>query len=199
MKKLLFAALAVLAAAGVAYVWVVPDAIDKLSIDNLSVDPIIEATEPAQPTKDTSRITTPSTPSADAELSGEQPTVGVLNVASLPFESGCGLFLSRDGEEDLVFVDALADDTNGAMPAAMILDGTLVVLERTTADGEPLGFGQYPRQVFDTPDNDVRVVVEVDFGEQAEPEDVPVTSGEITVMKAGRPTLNFRVNGGAGC
>lgn len=192
MMRILLAAVAILIAAGIAYVWVVPDALDQLG-----VDPIVSAPQPVQPTKDTSRVTTPASPSN--ETTGDAPNVGVVNVASLPFETGCGLFLSREGEEDLVFVDALTDDTNGAMPAAMILDGTLVVFERTTADGEPLGFGQYPRQVFDTADNDVRVVVEVDFGEPTEPEDVPVTSGEVTVMKAGRPTVNFRVIGGAGC
>ncbi|MEJ8571790.1 hypothetical protein [Microbaculum marinum] len=194
MTRLFFAAVAVMIAAAVAYVLVVPDALDQLG-----VEPIVEATKPAQPTKDTSRITTSSTATPASQATGDMPTVAPLDVASLPFQTGCGLFLSREGEEDVIFVDALADDTNGAMPAAMILDGSLVILERTTADGEPLGYGQYPRQVFDTPDNGVRVVVEVDFGEPTEPEDVPVTSGEVTVMKAGRPTLNFRVTGGAGC
>ena len=85
------------------------------------------------------------------------------------------------------------------MPAAMMIDGSLVMFERTTADGEPLDFGQYPRQVFDSADNSVRVVVEIDLGEAGDQEDVPVTGGEITVMKAGRPTLNLPIAGGAGC
>jgi len=194
MRGLLFAAIAILVAAGVAYVWVVPGALDQIGVETVAETPA-----PAQPSKDTSRIATPSTAPDNGASSADVPSVGVLDVGSLPFDSGCGLFLSREGEEDFVFADALADDTNGAMPAAMIIDGTLVMFERTTADGEPLGFGQYPRQVFDNADNSVRVVVDVDFGDPSEPEDVPVTSGEITVMKAGRPTLNFRVTGGAGC
>ena len=171
MRGLLFAAIAILVAAGVAYVWVVPGALDQIGVETVAETPA-----PAQPSKDTSRIATPSTAPDNGASSADVPSVGVLDVGSLPFDSGCG-----------------------AMPAAMIIDGTLVMFERTTADGEPLGFGQYPRQVFDNADNSVRVVVDVDFGDPSEPEDVPVTSGEITVMKAGRPTLNFRVTGGAGC
>lgn len=194
MKRILLAVLAALIAAGIAYVWVVPGALDQIGVQTMAEQP-----EPAPPSKDTARVITPSTAPADSAQPADLPNVGVLDVGSLPFQTGCGLFLSREGEEDLVFVDALTDDTNGAMPAAMIIDGTLVVFERTTADGELLGFGQYPRQVFDSTDNTVRVVVDVDFGDPMEPEDVPVTSGEITVMKAGRPTLNFRITGGAGC
>ncbi|MCT8970400.1 hypothetical protein [Microbaculum marinisediminis] len=197
IKSMLVIGVAVLVAAGVAYVLVVPDALDRVGVE------MAEETAPAQPAKDSSRITTSTPVPAGQGASDEMPNVGVLDLAALPFESGCGLFLSREGEEDIVFVDAMpgggSDDANGPMPAVMLIDGTLVTFSRTTADGEPIGFGQYPRQVFDSADNTVRVVVEVDFGEETDPEDVPVSAGEVTVMKAGRPTLKFPVSGGAGC
>jgi len=200
MKSLLFAAVAVLIAAAIAYVWVVPEPFDRLRFE---MDDMVEMIEPdaesAQPAKDTSRIETPAVQSAPGAVSDAMPDVGVLDTAALPFETGCGLFLSRRDEEDLIFIDGAGDGSNGAMPAAMMIDGQIVLFERTTADGEPLGFGQYPRQVFDSADNSVRVVVDIDLGESVDQEDAPVTGGEITVMKAGRPTLNFPVSGGAGC
>jgi hypothetical protein len=193
MIRLLAIAIAVLLAAGVAYVWVVPGALEQIGVE------VVEEAPPPQPAKDDSRVTTPTMPASQPAETGETPDVGVLDPEALPFEIGCGLHLSREGEEDVVFIDALSGESNGGLPAAMIIDGTLVTFERTTADGELIGFGQYPRQVFDSADGNVRVVVEVDFGEATEPENMPVTSGELTVMKAGRPTLKFVVSGAAGC
>ncbi len=197
MKSLLIFGVAILIAAGVAYVWVVPGALDQIGVE------VTEAPAPAQPAKDDSRIsTTGGEPSAPAD-SGDTPNVGVLDLTALPFETACGLHLTREGEEGIVFVNnAPAEangEANGAMPAAMIIDGALLALSRTTADGETIGFGQYPRQVFDSSDNKVRVVVEVDFGDEADSKGAPVSAGELTVMKAGRPTLKFAVAGGAGC
>jgi hypothetical protein len=199
MMKLIVAAVAVLIAAGIAYVLVVPGALDQIGVEVVEQEPAA----PAIPAKDDSRITTPSNGTTEQVESGDMPTVGVLDLAALPFESGCGMFLSREGEEGIVFVDSTPSgengDASGVMPAAMLIDGTLMAFSRTTADGEPIGFGQYPRQVFDSTDNTVRVVVEVDFGEESDPEDVPVSAGEVTVMKAGRPTVKFAISGGAGC
>lgn len=193
MLRIAVAAVAILLAAGVAYIWVVPGGFDLIGV-KVATDP-----ESTQPAKDDSRISTPSSPAADADEAGENPEVGALDPASLPFELGCGLYLTREGEDGIIFANSMEGETNGVMPASMVIDGSLVALERTTADGEPIGFGQYPRQVFDTPDNQTRVVVEVDFGEPNEPDDLPVTAGEITVMKAGRMTLKIPVSGGAGC
>ncbi len=195
-----------LIAAGVAYVWVVPGALDQMpsAIDQMVVElKQDDNPEPAQPAKDDSRVTSSAPVATEPAAPGELPNVGILDLGALPFESGCGMFLSREGEEGIVFVDSTPSGENGeaagVMPAAMLIDGTLMTFSRTTADGEPIGFGQYPRQVFDSTDNKVRVVVEVDFGEETDPEDVPVSAGEVTVMKAGRPTLKFPVSGGAGC
>ena len=193
MIRILVAVLAVLFAASVAYLWVAPDGLDQMT------GQMAEGGAPTQPAKDDSRIITPAASSQEQGEPGDMPIVGKLDLASLPFESGCGLYLTRDGEEEIIFVDAFHEESSGAMPAAMMIDGVLAPLSRSTADGEPIGFGQYPRQVFDSLDGTVRVVVEVDFGEETDPEDVPVSAGEVTVMKSGRPTLKFPVAGGAGC
>ena len=193
MMRILLAAIAVLIAAGAAYVLVVPDALDQMGVEG------VEEAPPAQPAKDDSRVSMPATVSQEQGEPGDIPNVGALDLAALPFESGCGLYLTRDGEEGVVFVDATPGEATGTMPAAMMIDGVMVSFSRTAADGEPIGFGQYPRQIFDSADNTIIVVVEVDFGEETDPEDVPVSAGELTVMKAGRPTLKLPVAGGAGC
>jgi hypothetical protein len=193
MIRILLAAIAILIAAGAAYVLVVPDALDQMGVE------VVEDTPPAQPAKDDSRVSTPATVTPEQGEPGDIPNVGALDLAELPFESGCGLFLTRDGEEGIVFVDATPGEASGTMPAVMMIDGVMVSFSRTAADGEPIGFGQYPRQIFDSADNTIIVVVEVDFGEETDPEDVPVSAGELTVMKAGRPTLKLPVAGGAGC
>jgi hypothetical protein len=202
MIKILLAAIAVVIAAGIAYVVVVPGALDQMGVEMAS------GPAPAQPTKDDSRISTPSSATTTEQVdTGEMPSVGVLDLAALPFETGCGLHLSREGEDGIIFVDAMPGDTAGegaggpagAMPATMMIDGTPVTLARSTADGETIGFGQYPRQVFDSADNKVRVVIEIDFGEDPDEKQVPVSAGELTVMKAGQPTLKFAVSGAGGC
>jgi len=192
MMRILVAVIAILFAASVAYLWVAPERGAR------GGGGLAETGAPAQPTKDDSRISTPVAAPQEQGAPGDMPTVGRLDLAALPFESGCGMYLTRDGEDEIIFVDATPSESGG-MPAAMIIDGVMVPLSRTTADGEPIGFGQYPRQVFDSADRTVRVVVEVDFGEETDPEDVPISAGDVTVMKSGRPTLKFPVGGGAGC
>jgi hypothetical protein len=200
MFRILAALIALLAAAGVAYVWVVPHALDDIGAElgvELGVEPVEDASQ--RQGKDTSRITSPTTKNAaKAADSKTTPAVGAVDPAKLAFEVGCGLQLARKDEQEIVFVNA-AEGSDGQPAAAIVLDGKLVALERTTADGDPLEYGQYPRQIFDSQDQRVRVVVEIEFGAPTGTEELPVSDGHLVVMETGRPTLKFEVAGAAGC
>lgn len=200
MKRVLTVLLAVAFAASVAYLLVMPETFDELEIEM----PQVLAPADQQPVKDASRVggepPPPAVVPAPAETgpAGEHPAVGVLDPDALPFPSGCGMWLSREGEYGAVFIDA-GPEGGGTMAAAMVIDGVLVEFDRSQADGDPMEFGQYPRQVFVSSDQAVTVAVEATYGEQTSPGEVPVRSSTVTVMKSGRLTLQFPAAGRAGC
>lgn len=195
MKRLFVLFIFVCVAAGVAYLWVGPDALDEIGVTP-AVTPIDTA-----PVKDTSRVGAPPPVSVAPApgAAGTLPVLGILDLEDLPFEAGCGMSLTRAGEDGVVFVDAVPGEGNGTMVAAMVLDGGLVVFDRTQADGDPMEFGQYPRQIFISADQQVTAVVEIELGEPLGPGDIPVASSTLTVMKAGLLTLQFPAAGRAGC
>ena len=132
--------------------------------------------------------------------SAPAPVLTALPLEDPRLSSGCGLFLSLPGNRDTVvfFADVVTEEGQ-TMTGWIGLDGAVVKLRRTVAQGDSLGFGVHPRQTFESEDGNLKVAVSVTMGAPPEPEDVPVEEGALTVMKAGHTTVRQAIEGGAGC
>lgn len=113
---------------------------------------------------------------------------------------GCGLLLTRvDDQNAILFFHELAGAEEGSR-GYVLIDDRMVSLERTDRSGDPLGFGQYPLQVFDSEDGEYHVLVDVDLGAGNDGAlRLPVTKGQIVVTGPEGRTATVPVSGDAGC
>ena len=113
---------------------------------------------------------------------------------------GCGLILTRaDDPNAILFFHELS--TDGAKGTGYILIGEqMVAMARTENSGDPLGFGQYPLQVFQSKDGDTKAIIDIVLGK---PKDeslrLPVTRGQLIVTSKDGRTATLPVTGEAGC
>ncbi len=193
----------VLLAASVAALMVLPETI-RLK-DVIGWEPSPEVAD--GPAKDDSRVPTvagEAAPGSDAAAAGSgPPTLKPILVEQLPFEASCGLFLTPPDSRDVIFIMPDAGAAGSGAVAALNIEGNLVMLHRSEAEGEPIGRGAYPRQVFHSEDGTTTVVTRVGAA-PAQPnagadQRVTIESGELTVMMPGRTTLKMPVAGQAGC
>ncbi|MEB3883985.1 hypothetical protein [Lyngbya sp. CCY1209] len=130
------------------------------------------------------------------EVSAEPPLVD-----SFTFEEllkigggGCGMVLwkgSGTHEDGLIFFNGLLEST-----ALMKVDGKFVNFRRIEAEGKDF-YGQKTGQVFISPDETIRVAIEVKLGEPGL-ESVAIESGTLRISRNGQ-TLDIPVAGDAGC
>lgn len=108
---------------------------------------------------------------------------------------GCGMSLNTvDGnwQEGGLFFHGIEDE-----PAFMKIDGNLVQLTRTAAQGESF-YGQRTEQTFTNSDGTFLVEVMVTLGEPGEIESVTIPEGMMMIDQGGTQ-VEFPVEGDAGC
>jgi hypothetical protein len=200
---------AVVLAAGVAYVVAVPDALDPASPpDEAAPDAaaIAEDEEPAGPASEPAPLAIPEPPTLPrlpvqptVQRQPEPATLDAVSLDGLPFNAECGLQLRPVGEPEVIFASGVSRDPAAGGPAAAMVDGELVLLRRVGADGDPLGYNQFPRQLFRDEAERVTVVVEIALEEEPLDDSARVSEGTLTVMKAERATARLAIAGRAGC
>lgn len=139
---------------------------------------------------------TPPQPAAPRQP--RPPELGVLPVDGVPFNAECGLLLRPAGEAEVIFASGISLDPAGA-PAAIVVDGDMVRLSRVGFEGEPLGYNQFPRQLYRDDAESVAVIVEIELEEDVAGDVARVRQGTLTVMKAERPPMELAIAGRAGC
>lgn len=128
-----------------------------------------------------------------------RPSIQPIELSELPFDAQCGLQLSRIAQDPVLFASGVSLDPNAGGPAAMRFDDELVLLTRSGVDGEPLGFGQFSRQLYQDETGEVSVILDLAVEPSEYTDRSAVTRGELTVMSGSRPVDRFEVSGSAGC
>lgn len=125
--------------------------------------------------------------------------IGVLAVNELPFDAECGMHLRPVGERDVIFATGISLDPEAAVPAALLLNGELVVLQRIEAEGGAIGYSQYPRQVYRDGDTAITVAVDIAVEENLLGDWAQVTDGQMTITRDGQAPTEMAVGGRVGC
>ncbi len=139
-----------------------------------------------------------ATPSSPNQQQAPPAQLDQLVLADLPFDPGCGLILTPRGEDAVLFASGVSLDPMQA-PGAISLDGEVVRLQRAGIDGEPIGYSQFERQLFQDESETVMVMVEIALQEEATGDRARVSRGEATVVIGQRPIAQVEVGGRAGC
>jgi hypothetical protein len=146
-------------------------------------------------------LTSPGGGTLPTSPGGQQAPPGQLDelvLADLPFDAGCGLVLTPMGENAVLFASGVSLDPMQA-PGAISLDGEVVSLQRAGIDGEPIGYSQFERQLFQDESETVMVMVEIALQEEGTGDRARVSQGEATVVINQRPVAQLEVGGRAGC
>lgn len=161
-------------------------------LPDLPADPLAETPREILAPDDDELAEAPDSPPPEVELAA-------IELGNLPFDAECGLRLRRSGESDVVFASGISLDSDTGGPAAMHIDGELVPLRRVTTDGEPIGYSQYGRQLYEDESGAVIVAMTIDLDDEELLDSARISDGAITVMKAERATLRLEVDGRVGC
>lgn len=199
--RLFWGIIAVMLAAAVAALMVLPESMRVKDV--IPWEPAAE--QPEMAAKDDSRVPSMSgagEPEAAAPEGGEPsgpPELRPILVEQLPFDTACGLFLTPPDSRDVIF---MMPETGSGQPSAMAalnVEGSLVMLHRSEALGDPIGNVAYAHQIFRSQDGSMTVVAKITGEAAAEGERIQIPEGELTVMMPGRTTLKVSVSGAAGC
>lgn len=138
----------------------------------------------------------PAISSPAIEVSAEPPLVDYFTFEDLLKigGGGCGMVLwkgSETHEDGLIFFNGILESTT-----LIKIDGEFVNLRRIEAEGKDF-YGQKTSQVFISPDETIRVEIEVELGEPGL-ESVGISSGTLRISRNGQ-TLDIAVAGDAGC
>jgi len=127
-------------------------------------------------------------------------TVSAFSAGDRRISGGCGLLLTRaDDKNAIVFFHELATADGGSKGYALIGDN-MVAMKRSDRSGDPLGFGQYPLQEFDSEDGNYHIVVNIDLGAADDGSlRLPVSKGLLIVTGPAGQTVMVPVAGDAGC
>ncbi len=114
---------------------------------------------------------------------------------------GCGLMLTRaDDENAILFFHELAA-AGGDSRGFVLVENEMVAMARVDSSGDPLGFGQYPLQVFESGDGAVKAIVDINLASASEEGSLrlPVERGQLIVTTGDGRTVTMDVGGDAGC
>lgn len=127
-------------------------------------------------------------------------TLSSFTAADRRISGGCGLLLTRaDDKNAIVFFHELASADGESRGFAQIGD-EMVSMKRSSSSGDPLGFGQYPLQEFDSEDGRYHALVNIEL---TIAEDgalrIPVSRGQLIMTGPSGQTVTVPVSGDAGC
>lgn len=162
----------------------------------LLLTPVVVACTPAS-----NRPQTPSSPVSDPTSNPPLPVIDRFTLDELFAQDGggCGMTLWHrdDGlrATEYLFFNGLAQPSADAV-ALMKLDGEFIRFRRIAASGAEF-YGQQTSQIFASPDDAIKVQVDVTLGEPGEIESVSV-EGTLQLQQNGEMT-EIPVLGDAGC
>lgn len=138
---------------------------------------------------------------AETSVQTASLTLGTYAFDDRRLPGGCGLMLTRaDDANAILFFHELAA-AGGDSRGFVLVENEMVAMARVDSSGDPLGFGQYPLQVFESGDGAVKAIVDIDLASASEEGGLrlPVERGQLIVTTGDGRTVTIDVGGDAGC
>ncbi|MEM9205926.1 MAG: hypothetical protein AAGA88_06310 [Pseudomonadota bacterium] len=140
----------------------------------------------------------------EVEETSEQ-TVGPLQLASFGVNDtripvGCGLILTEENDQTRNLFYHSLPAADGKSEGYLIVNNRPVAMTRTAVSGQPVGFGQYPVQTFESIDKTLSAIVELSFRPaDALAASLQVETGRLIVSHSDGRTVTRGISGDAGC